>query len=194
MHGLETPASAWVRRFAPLIPPGGRVLDLACGGGRHARYLAARGHEVLAVDRDPACGAALAGLEGVEFRCLDLETDDWPLAGERFEAVVVTNYLWRPRLAGLADLLSPGGLLIYETFADGHAAFGKPSNPEFLLRPGELLRVFATLRILAFEDGEVARPARVQRVAALAWPEGEILPARLCRLDAGEGEPSASRE
>lgn len=170
------------------------MLDLACGGGRHSRYLAARGHEVLAVDRDPACGAALAGVEGVEFRRLELEAGEWPLAGERFDAVVVTNYLWRPRLVALADLLSPGGILIYETFADGHAAFGKPSNPDFLLRPGELLRVFSSLRVLAFEDGEVARPARVQRLAALAWPEGEILPARLCRLDADEGGPSAGRE
>ena len=160
------------------------MLDLACGGGRHSRFFAGRGHPVLALDRDPAAALALAGVAGVEFLQADLEA--WPLAGQSFAAVVVTNYLHRPLFPAIAAALEPGGILIYETFALGNEAYGKPSNPAFLLRPGELLTAFsASLRVIAYEDGDIARPARVQRLAAINWPAGEPLPGRLCRLDAG---------
>lgn len=159
----------WVARFAPLVAPGGRVLDLACGSGRHTRLFADRGCRVVAVDRAPALADELLARPGVELRSLDLEHGAWPLAGERFDAVVVTNYLHRPLNPHLLEALAPGALLIYETFAAGNAAFGKPGNPDFLLAPGELLQVFApALRVIAFEDGfvEAPRPAMVQRLAA----------------------------
>ena len=135
----ETP-SAWVRRFAPLIPPGGRVLDLACGGGRHARHLAALGHPVEAVDRNAEALAALAaaGIPGIATRCADLEGGPWPYTGAAFAGIVVTNYLWRPLLPSLIATLDKGGVLIYETFMLGNERFGKPSNEAFLLRKDEL--------------------------------------------------------
>lgn len=166
---LDTP-SAWVRRWAPLAPLG-EVLDLACGGGRHARLFAARGHPVLAVDRDAQALATTAG-EGIVTMAIDLEVPDlvWPFEAGRFAAIVVTNYLHRPLLAHLAASLAPDGVLIYETFAQGNEAFGKPSNPAFLLAPGELL-AFALdteLRVSAFEDTYTAepKPAVVQRLCA----------------------------
>ena len=161
--------SGWVARFAPLLPPG-EALDLACGHGRHARLLAALGHTVLAVDRDPAALAACAG-PGVRALQLDLEEEGccWPFAPGRFVGIVVTNYLHRPLFPLLIDCLAEGGVLIYETFAAGNGQFGKPSNPAFLLEPGELLRRTAGLRVLAFEDGYVdsPQPAMVQRICAL---------------------------
>jgi SAM-dependent methyltransferase len=169
--------SPWVTRFAPLIRPGGRVLDLACGHGRHARFLAGRGLRVLGVDRDPDALATLVGLPGVETRRADLEQGDWPLGGERFDAIVVTNYLHRPQFPHLVAALAADGVLIYETFADGNQRFGKPSRPEFLLQPAELLRAFgAALQVVAFEEGEVEAPApaAIQRLCALGrehpWP------------------------
>ena len=177
-HSHQSPApSPWVARCAPLIPHQGRVLDLASGHGRHARYLAGRGCIVVAVDRDRAALDSLDGVQGVETRCLDLELPDWPLAGERFDAIVVTNYLHRPHFAHLLAALAPDGVLIYETFADGNARFGKPSRPEFLLQPDELLHAFGNaLRVAAFEQGEVTvpAPAVIQRICALGrerpWP------------------------
>ncbi len=133
--------SDWVRRFAALVPVGANVLDLAAGGGRHARWLAERGCRVTAVDRDAAALATMKGVAGIETRVLDLEGPDWPLGGEQFDAVVVANYLYRPRFAALFELVRPGGLLIYETFMLGNERFGKPSNPDFLLRPRELVRL-----------------------------------------------------
>lgn len=177
-HGLEPP-SAWVMRFLPLIARGALVLDLACGAGRHARVLALNaGARVVAVDRDAGALKNLAHLVGVETRCLDLEGPDWPLAGESFDAVIVTNYLWRPRFAEVLALIKPDGVLIYETFAAGNEAFGKPSRPEFLLAPNELLtRVqSAGMQVVAFEQGRVdqPKPAVVQRIAAVgagrSWP------------------------
>jgi len=146
------------------------VLDVACGGGRHARLFAARGAIVDAVDRDPAAGARLADLGNVRFLAADLERDAWPYEGQRFDAVVVVNYLHRPLFAALRAALAPRGVLIYETFAHGNAAFGRPSNPDFLLAPGELLQACAGLHVLAFEDGVLAQPqpARVQRICARA--------------------------
>jgi SAM-dependent methyltransferase len=178
-HGAAV-ASPWVVRFAPLIRARGIVLDLACGRGRHARFLAARGCDVLAVDRD---AEALAGLadSGVRTLCADLEQGAWPLPGLRFDAIVVTNYLHRPQFPHLLAALAPDGVLIYETFADGNARFGKPARPEFLLHPDELLDRFGkALRVVAFEQGEVAQPAPavVQRICGVglerAWPPGPI--------------------
>jgi SAM-dependent methyltransferase len=155
-----------VRRWAPLIRPGGRVLDLACGSGRHVRWLAAQGFAVTAVDRD---AAALQPLRAIaQVRVADLESAPWPLPGARFDAVVVTNYLWRPLWPELLDSLDGGGVLIYETFADGNQSVGKPSRPDFLLRRGELLQVARDLRIVAYEDGFLDAPQRyVQRIAAV---------------------------
>ncbi|MDB5909494.1 MAG: SAM-dependent methyltransferase [Massilia sp.] len=162
--------SAWVDRFARLIPPGD-VLDLACGTGRHARHLAALGHPVTALDRDPAALAQAAG-PGIATLQYDVEEPGkrWPFAPGRFAGIVVTNYLHRPLMAHIAASLKPDGVLIYETFAIGNEAFGKPSNPAFLLAPGELLDVARQhgLRVLAYEDGYVdaPKPAMVQRLCA----------------------------
>ncbi len=171
-------ASAWVARFAPLIAPHGRVLDLACGSGRHARLLAGRGHAVVAVDRSPGALAALAGVAGVEPVQADLEQGAWPFAGLRFAGIVVTNYLHRPLLPHIAAALDEGGVLIYETFMQGNERFGRPTNPEFLLRPGELLEAFAGLQAVAFEQGEVARPkpAALQRLCAVRGRQLVSLP------------------
>lgn len=171
MHAAIDQPSAWVARFAPLIPPGA-ALDLACGGGRHARLLAARGLRVTALDRDPQALAAAAG-EGVVTLAHDLEAEGsaWPFAAGRFQGIVVTNYLHRPLFGAIAAALAPDGVLVYETFAQGNEVFGKPSNPDFLLAPGELLGLAASggLRVLAYEDGVVMqpKPARVQRLCAL---------------------------
>jgi SAM-dependent methyltransferase len=177
MHGTDEP-SAWVVRFAPLIESGGSVLDLACGAGRHARYLAARCNaHVTAVDRDSAAIAWLANVSNVSPYVLDLEGDTWPLAEQTFDAVIVTNYLWRPRFDDVLACVAPDGVLIYETFAAGNEAFGKPSRADFLLQPNELLaRVRNRLQIVAFEQGEVKfpKPAVVQRIVAVGpsrgWP------------------------
>jgi SAM-dependent methyltransferase len=167
-HGPLEP-SPWVSRFAGLIAPAGRVLDVACGHGRHSRYLAVLGLQVTAVDRDAEATAALADCSGVRVIIADLEGAAWPLSGESFDGVLVTNYLHRPLLSVLRDSLAPGGVLIYETFAAGNERYGRPSNPEFLLRPGELLEVCQPLRVIAYEDlyVEVPKPALVQRVCAV---------------------------
>jgi SAM-dependent methyltransferase len=147
-HGSE-PVSAWVQRWSSLVPAGGTVLDVACGLGRHTRWFLARGHRVFAVDRSAAAidgvlALAPSGIgERLETRVADLESGPWPFAGQRFDAVVVTNYLWRPLLPLIVDSVAPGGALIYETFAAGNEAYGKPSRADFLLRPGELLAACA---------------------------------------------------
>ena len=170
-HMSDQP-SPWVARWLP-VAPAGEVLDLACGRGRHARLAATLLHPVLAVDRDPAALAEAAG-PGIVTQCVDLEGEGaaWPFAAARFAAVVVTNYLHRPLFAHIAASLQPGGMLIYETFALGNEAYGKPSNPAFLLAPGELLDVARThgLHVLAYEDGVITagRSARIQRLCAIA--------------------------
>ena len=169
LHHIEKP-SGWVCRWAEYIPSGGRVLDLACGRGRHARWLAARGHPVEAVDRDPALLAELAAIPGIVTRCADLESGAWPYAGQAFAAIVVVNYLHRPLFPHLLAALAPGGVLIYETFAAGNERYGRPANPDFLLRPGELLEMArGALRVLAYEDLFVAdpKPAMIQRICAM---------------------------
>ena len=171
------PPSDWVRRFAGLIRPGGTVLDLACGSGRHLRWLAAQGFAVTGVDRD---ADAVAPLQAIgEIIVADLEGGPWPLAGRRFDAVVVTNYLWRPLLPRLRETLADDGVLLYETFADGQQTIGRPARPDFLLQPGELLRVADGLRVVAYEHGFLHEPPRfVQRIAAVAPPPDGALPPR----------------
>jgi SAM-dependent methyltransferase len=163
--------SAWIVRFAPLVAAGGSVLDLAAGAGRHTRWFLRRGHRVTAVDRDVAGLADLRGVPELEIVRADLEDGSpWPLAGRRFGAVVVTNYLWRALLPHLVAAVAPGGLLLYETFAVGNEAYGQPRNPDFLLRQGELLEtVRGELQIAAYEHGfsEHPRPAVRQRICAL---------------------------
>ncbi len=168
-HGLEAP-SAWVQRWSHLVRPGGTVLDIACGRGRHLRWFAQRGHPVTGVDR---AAEALSSLTGVgELVLADIEEGPWPLMDSGrprlFDAVVVTNYLWRALMPTIQASLAPGGVLIYETFASGNETVGKPSRPDFLLRPGELLTAFAELRVIAYEDGFLNAPERfVQRLVAI---------------------------
>jgi len=165
--------SPWIARWLTRVRAGGRVLDFASGSGRHARMARAAGFAVLAVDRDAACLAALEGT-GIDARQEDLEGGRWSFSAERFDAVICTNYLFRPRLDLMAALLAPGGLWLYETFAVGQARYGRPSNPAFLLRTGELLRVVQRngLHLLAYEDGTTAAPrsVRVQRAVAVRGP------------------------
>jgi SAM-dependent methyltransferase len=167
------PASAWVKRWSHLVPAGQAVLDVACGQGRHLRWFAGRGHPVVGIDRSSQALAAV-GLPAGSWQSVlaDIEGGPWPLPNQRFAAVVVTNYLWRDLLPTLVASVAPGGVLIYETFAVGQASVGKPSRPDFLLRPGELLAACADLRVVAYEDGHESdpqgRPTRfLQRIAAL---------------------------
>jgi SAM-dependent methyltransferase len=178
-YGLSP--SPWVARFAHLVPAGAQVLDLACGYGRHARFFAARGAQVLAVDRDAAALASMAGTPGIDIRQADVEGEPWPFGGRRFDAIVVSHYLYRPLFPNLRAALIRDGTLLYETFAQGNEAHGRPSNPDFLLRAGELL-AFAMaapqpLTVVAFEQGRIelaGRPAVMQRIAAVGpardWP------------------------
>jgi SAM-dependent methyltransferase len=177
------PPSDWVVRWTRLLPPAAQVLDVACGHGRHVQWLAGAGHRVTAIDRDAALLAPLRGLATT--LVADLEAQPWPLPGHLFDAVVVTNYLWRDLFPVLKAAVGPGGLLIYETFAQAHAALGRPRRPEFLLRPGELIDVLrdneagdstglppsGSRHVIAFEQGRL--PARgdvpereVQRIVA----------------------------
>ena len=163
-------ASSWVQRWAHLIRPRGTVLDIACGHGRHMQFLAAQGHQVLGLDRSPDAlkDAATCG----EVQEADIENGPWPFLQDgqprQFDAVVVTNYLWRALFPMMLASLAPGGVLIYETFAAGNETVGKPSRPDFLLQPGELLSAFSALRVVAYEDGFVSpAPRFVQRLTAV---------------------------
>ena len=162
--------SAWVRRFAGLLPPQARILDVACGGGRHSRWLIDQGHQVTAVDRDTSFVLDLA--DTAEIVTADLENGaPWPFTGRAFDGIVVTNYLYRPLFPYLLGALADGGVLIYETFARGNEAFGKPRNPDHLLRDGELLDAFAgVLQVVAYEHGVAERcgePKVIERIACL---------------------------
>ena len=180
-HGAG-PASDWIRRWTHLVPPSGTVLDVACGQGRHVRWFAAHGHPVVGVDQSQTALDALADLTtsamqpNVRTLCVDIESGPWPLlqpagTAQTFAGVVVTNYLWRALLPTLVASVADGGVLLYETFAHGNASVGKPSRPDFLLQPGELLLACQALRVVAFEDGFCADPPRfVQRIAAVREP------------------------
>lgn len=175
-HG-GSDASAWVQRWSHLVAPGTTVLDVACGSGRHLRWFTQRGCRVTGVDRDEHALAASCGI--AETVLADIESAAWPLPDRRFDAVVVTNYLWRELMPTLLASVAEGGVLIYETFSAGNESVGKPSNPKFLLQPGELLRSVPGLRVVAFEEGFATSPDRfVQRLVAVRERFGEPAPAR----------------
>lgn len=179
-----TEASAWVSRWGHLVPQAGTVLDIGCGHGRHMKHFAALGHAVTGVDRSPEALAAASAWG--ETLLADIENGPWPFMMadkvRTFDAVVVTNYLWRPLFGLMAQSIAPGGVLVYETFARGNETVGKPSRPDFLLEQGELLRAFPTLHVVAYEDGFLPGPARfVQRLVAMATDSGhqpDFAPAR----------------
>ncbi len=176
-HLRVSEPSPWVRRFAALVPASGWVLDLASGNGRNARHFLALGYRVVALDRTVEPLADLARAPGAEVIQADLEDGSpmfdppGPLAGRTFAGIVVTNYLYRPILTHLVERLTPGGVLIYETFARGNERFTRPRNPDFLLKSGELLDLArGRLQVVAYEHGIVERdsaPAVVQRLAAV---------------------------
>ncbi|MBC7609864.1 MAG: class I SAM-dependent methyltransferase [Polaromonas sp.] len=174
LHDSE-PASSWVQRWSHLVKPGGVVLDVACGQGRHAIWFYDRNHSLALVDRSQAAIESIAQIipaSACEAVVADIENGPWPFAGRRFDAVVVTNYLWRPLMPTLLASLAPGAVLIYETFTQGNETVGKPSRPDFLLRTGELLTLCADLRVVAFEDGfhegsQGRSPRFVQRIVAV---------------------------
>ncbi|GGH64534.1 SAM-dependent methyltransferase [Comamonas phosphati] len=176
-HGAQAP-SEWIARFAHLVRPGGSVLDIACGLGRHMRLFHAQNHAVTGIDKSLVAieSAAILG-EAIQ---ADIENHPWPLAGRSFDGVVVTNYLWRPLWPQLLACVQPGGVLLYETFAQGNEAYGKPSRPDFLLAPGELLEVCRGWTVVAYEHGVLGLPDRVvQRIAAIRPGTTTATPARL---------------
>ena len=183
LHGTEPP-SEWVKRWSHLAPPQGRVLDVACGYGRHAYYFYQENHAVTVVDRAQAAIESIAiAANFCEKVVADIENGPWPFTDRQFDVVVVTHYLWWPLMPTLLASLAPGGLLIYETFTQGNETVGKPSRPDFLLRPGELLETCKELRVVAFEDGFIAEaagqtPRFVQRIAAVREAGVNRLPAR----------------
>ena len=169
--------SAWVARWAHLLPSGGSVLDVACGSGRHVRWLALQGFKVTGLDRDEAAVAPLRDI--AEIVVADIEGDPWPLPSRRFDGIVITNYLWRPLWPALLGALAEGGVLIFETFAKGQQHIGRPARHEFLLAPGELLQACAGLRVVAFEDGfDAAVPRFVQRIVAVRVASSAVATAR----------------
>ena len=201
-HGGQT-ASRWVQRWSHLVIDGATLLDVACGSGRHLRWFAQRGARVTGVDRDAAAVASLTDF--AEIIVADIEGGPWPFPSRTFDAVVVTNYLWRERLPDILGSVAPGGVLLWETFAAGNETIGKPSNPKFLLQPGELLRACDGLRVVAFEDGfepaTPTAPARfVQRIVAVrddasAGPLpsrfGLVPPAPSAQVKSADSEDSA---
>ena len=181
IHSPGAP-STWLQRWVHLLPSGGSALDVACGSGRHLRWLAGQGLRPTGIDRDSAALATLADLAATgqaELVHADIENGPWPCPGRQWDVVVVTNYLWRPLWPTLLAALAPGGVLVYETFANGNQTVGKPSRPDFLLQPGELLVRCHSLRTVAYEDGFLEAPPRfVQRVVAVAPGGGAGTPAR----------------
>jgi SAM-dependent methyltransferase len=179
-HGAQAP-SEWIARFAHLVRPGGTVLDIACGLGRHMRLFNAKNHAVTGMDKAPDAAEAAARL-GEAIRA-DIENHPWPLSGRSFDGVVVTNYLWRPLWPQILASVRPGGVLLYETFAQGNEVYGKPSRPDFLLAPGELLEVCRGWTVVAYEHGVFNQPDRVvQRIAAvrpISPGDAAAAPARL---------------
>lgn len=184
-HGGEPP-SAWIKRWSHLVAPGGVVLDVACGHGRHARWFYELNHPLALVDRSQAAIDSIASVipaNACEAVVADIENGPWPFAGRQFASVVVTNYLWRPLFPTLLGSLQPGGVLMYETFTQGNETVGKPSRAEFLLRPGELLEVCQALRVVAFEEGfqhaaDGSAPRFIQRIAAVRAAGAGAAPVR----------------
>lgn len=161
--------SPWVVQYIPLVNKNDRILDLACGSGRHAIWLAGQGYHVDAIDRDTQAVSGMVGIDNIKVFILDLEAGNWPSADQRYGGIIVSRYLHRPLLRALAEILTPGGVLIYETFMAGNERHGKPSNPDFLLQPDELLATYSPLLdVIAFEQGEemTPRPAVMQRICA----------------------------
>ncbi len=156
---MQEPPSSWIVKFSPLIKSQVHVLDLACGSGRHAKWLAQQGYQVHALDRDPIAIASMQGIDGIRTKLIDLETAEPPNFEQTYDGIIVSRYLHRPLLTTLATILKPGGVLIYETFMRGNERYGKPSNPDFLLMPDELLNTYSPLlNVLSFEQGEVQEP------------------------------------
>lgn len=166
----RSPPSPWITRWTHLLAPACTVLDVACGSGRHVAWFAAQGHAVTGLDRNLSAAQDLGGQ--ARLVCADIESQPWPLnhngVPTPFDAVIVTNYLWRPLLETLVQSVAPGGVMLYETFAQGNETVGRPTRPDFLLRPGELLAVCSGLQVVAYEHGFLDDPARfVQRIAAV---------------------------
>lgn len=172
-HKSEKPLE-WITRFAPLVTSGGTVLDLACGNGRHARYLTDIGYQVTALDRDISAISESEIADRIELIEVDLEDGSpWPFSTRKFDGIVVSNYLYRPLFPAIINALDDGGVLIYETFSLGNEKYGRPSNPNFLLKPGELLSACSdVLRVIAYEDGllKTPSPAVKQRICAIKRP------------------------
>jgi len=166
---MQESPSSWIVKFAPLIKSQGLVLDLACGSGRHAKWLAQQGYQVDALDRDPIATSSMQGIDGIHIHLTDLETAEPPSFEHSYDGIIVSRYLHRPLLTSLATILKPGGILIYETFMRGNERYGKPSNPDFLLMPDELMNTYSPLlNVISFEQGEVVepKPAILQRICA----------------------------
>lgn len=166
----STIPSSWVVDHASLIPANGQVLDLACGKGRHTRYLLDLGCRVTAVDIDLSSLTGLRGEPGLTLMQADLEGNPWPFGGQTFGGIVVTSYLHRPLLPAIVAAVAPDGVLIYETFARGNENYGRPANPDFLLKPGELLDAAAgELTVIGYGHGysDQPKPGIRQRIAAI---------------------------
>ena len=163
------PVSPWIEKYAPLIPKEKPVLDLACGKGRHSLYLLDAGYEVTAADVETTSISAFKGREGLTILQADLEKDGWPFAANSFSGLVVVNYLWRPLFANISAALAPGGVLLYDTFMQGNEKYGRPSNPDFLLAPGELSESFGEgMEIIDFFEGYVDKPSPACRQSIVA--------------------------
>lgn len=182
--GLLLNPSPWIVRWSHLLSPGTEVLDVACGSGRHLAWFAKRGHPVTGVDRDITI--AKTHTPDAELVGADIENGPWPLERDgrprQFGAVVVTNYLWRPLLPTVLRSVAPGGVLLYETFSTGNETFGRPTRPDFLLQPSELLTLCAGWAVVGYECGYLADPSRVvQRIAAIRPPSATDRPLELAR-------------
>lgn len=154
--------SEWVRRYYRQFPKNGFILDLAGGTGRHARFLSQKGFKILLVDNQISKAKDLQNVEGIKLVECDLEDgNSLPFPASTFQGIVVTNYLYRPIFPQLLCLLEVGGILIYETFAVGHEKYGRPTNPDYLLKSGELINLVSPqMRVIAYEEHSITRPTK----------------------------------